>query len=202
MRFLVAIVVLASSPALAQVTYTAQTRSIHVFASGLGYSGPDITRSAPDFAPFNEIASSVSSDCWASASQSSSLDPGRVIVETAAGATRHGGFSGIASSALDVTFGVSGSTPWTLRGAYHQISTVILTTQAGTTIFRTPIGSVGGTLDASGLLDPGFYRLQVTSWAEPNVSTSSVALTLTIPGPGPMGFLPLLALAARRSRRI
>jgi len=201
MRLSLAAIALIASPALAQVSYTSQARSVHAWSTGLAFGGPNLTITAPDFAPFVQTASSVSSDCSATAYQSSSLEPGGIFAQFSTQGSEHSGFQGIASAALDVTFQVSAATPWSLTGSYNQLSSVLLTTQAGSTIFSAPMGSAGA-LSTGGVFDPGLYRLRVTCQPEPGPSTlSAVSVSLAVPGPGPIALLAMLGLSARRPRR-
>lgn len=201
MRLPLAIFAAIASPALAQVAYTSQVRSVHAWATGLAFAGPNVTLTAPDFASFVQTATSVSSDSSGSAYQSSSLEPGGIFAQFSAQASEHNGYWVQSSSTLDVTFGIGQASTWTLAGSFNQLSSVLLTTQAGGTIFSAPMGSAGS-LNAGGVLESGFYRLQVNCRPEPgSFSPSNVSLNLTVPAPGAAGLLPLLALAAGRSRR-
>lgn len=202
MRIPLLSVMLIASPALAQVEYTSQTRSVHAWASGSAFMGPNVTLAAPDLTSFSQSANSVSSDssCWAT--QSSSLEPGGIFGQFSTQASEHNAFWAVASSTLDVTFHITTASSWVLSGSYNQPSSVLLTTQAGATVFTTPLGSAG-LLSAGGVFDPGFYRLQVTCHPESGLqSPSSVTLNLAVPAPGAVGLLPLFALASWRRRRI
>jgi hypothetical protein len=189
------------SLALGQVTYVSQSRTIRAFAPGLGPPAPDETRSAPDFAVFDQSVSSTSADTTATATQRSMLQPSEISGTFLASATSRNGFNAIASSLLDVSFTLGAATPYTLTGPYDGIVTVILSGSAGT-IARTPPGSIVGNLNSSGVLGAGTYRLQVQCFPDnsgPFAHAGTATISLVVPAPGVL--LALLPMGLVRRRR-
>lgn len=159
----------AASPALAQITYVSQSRT--VYARG---SCATETFTAPDFGPFNQGAFATCGSNVGTAGQGSTLGPSLIHLGHSAGA----GGGAESSSDFNVVFDVATSVAYSLTASFPASFPGSGTlTGPGTSITF----GAGGVTSSSGTLSPGRY----TMFSRVSATAGKQELTVDLAVQGP-----------------
>lgn len=191
-----------SAPVFGALSIVSQNRTVNVYADGNPAESQSFT--APDFLPFSATAQVTTGNGSASATQNSSLNTDGFTLSASCTGSGQNAYTVYGTSLFDVTFSLDVPTPYSLTGtlgANGGPGNVTLS-QNATTMYE----SFGGSIESTGLLQAGTYRLQgqITASNRPGFDPpSGMNMTFSIvPAPGTIGAIGLagVLLTGRRRR--